>query len=202
MGGQTALNVAMALARARRAREVRRRADRRERATRSRWPRTASCSSEAMERIGLAVAAGGIADDAATRRWTIVERDRLPGDHPPVVHARRHGRRHRVQPRGVRGRSCAAASTSRRCTQVLVERSVHRLEGVRARGDARPRRQRRHRLLDREPRPDGRAHRRLDHRRAGDDAHRPRVPDDARRGASRSSARSASTRAAATSSSR
>ena len=42
----------------------------------------------------------------------------------------------------------------------------HRLEGVRAGGDARQGRQRRHRLLDREPRPDGRAHRRLDHRRA------------------------------------
>ncbi len=34
-----------------------------------------------------------------------------------------------------------------------------RLEGVRARGHARPRRQRRRRLLHREPRPDGRAHR-------------------------------------------
>ncbi len=55
-----------------------------------------------------------------------------------------------------------------------------RLEGVRARGHARQRRQRRDRLLDREPRPDGRAHRRLDHRRAGDDADRPRVPAPAR----------------------
>ena len=33
-----------------------------------------------------------------------------------------------------------------------------RLEGVRARGDARQRRQQRDRVLDREPRPDGRAH--------------------------------------------
>ena len=56
-----------------------------------------------------------------------------------------------------------------------------RLEGVRARGHARPRRQRGDRLLDREPRPDGRAHRRLDHRRPGDDADRPGVPADARR---------------------
>ena len=55
------------------------------------------------------------------------------------------------------------------------------LEGVRARGDARPRRQRRRRLLDRELRRDGRAHRRLDHRRAGADAHRRRVPAHARR---------------------
>ena len=57
-----------------------------------------------------------------------------------------------------------------------------RLEGVRARGHARRQRQHRRRLLDREPRPDGRAHRRLDHRRAGDDADRPRVPGDARHG--------------------
>ena len=56
-----------------------------------------------------------------------------------------------------------------------------RLEGVRAGGDARPRRQLRDRLLDRERRPDGRAHRRLDHRRSGPDAHRRRVPADARR---------------------
>ena len=63
-----------------------------------------------------------------------------------------------------------------------------RLEGVRARADARPQRQRRGRLLDRERRPDGRAHRRLGHRRAGDDADRPGVPADARprhRGAAR-----------------
>ena len=58
-----------------------------------------------------------------------------------------------------------------------------RVEGVRARGHARPGRQLHRRLLDREPRPDGRAHGRLDHRRAGDDAHRPRVPAPARRGA-------------------
>ena len=56
-----------------------------------------------------------------------------------------------------------------------------RLEGVRARGDARPGRQRRGRLLDRERRPDGRPHRRLGHRRPPDDPVRPRVPGDARR---------------------
>ena len=59
---------------------------------------------------------------------------------------------------------------------------VHpRLEGVRAGADARQARQRRGRLLHRELRPDGRAHRRLDHRRARDDADRPRVPAAARR---------------------
>ena len=38
-----------------------------------------------------------------------------------------------------------------------------------------------HRLLDREPRSDGRAHRRLDHRRAGADADRQGIPAHARR---------------------
>ena len=62
------------------------------------------------------------------------------------------------------------------------DREVDRgLEGVRARGHARPRRQLRDHLLHREPRPDGRAHGRLDHRRAGPDAERRRVPAHARR---------------------
>ena len=66
------------------------------------------------------------------------------------------------------------------------ERDPHRavdrrVEGVRARGHARSRGQLRDHLLDREPRPDGRAHRRLDHRRPGPDAQRRRVPADARR---------------------
>ena len=87
-------------------------------------------------------------------------------------------------------------------TEVLLEESIlgwkeYELELMRDQA-----RQRRRRLLDREPRPDGRAHRRLDHRRAGDDADRPRVPAAARHRASPSSARSASTPAAATSSSR
>ncbi len=61
-------------------------------------------------------------------------------------------------------------------------RGVHpRLEGVRVGADARQERQRRGRLLHRELRPHGRPHRRLDHRRPGDDADRPRVPGAARR---------------------
>ena len=56
-----------------------------------------------------------------------------------------------------------------------------RLEGVRARGHARRGRQLRDHLLDRERRSDGCAHRRLDHRCAGADADRRRVPGDAGR---------------------
>ena len=57
-----------------------------------------------------------------------------------------------------------------------------RLGRVRARGDARPRGQRRDRLLDREHRPDGRPHGRLRDRRAAADAHRPHLPEAARPG--------------------
>ena len=57
-------------------------------------------------------------------------------------------------------------------------------------------------LLDRELRPDGRAHRRLDHRRARADAHRRRVPARCATPRSRASAASASRPAARTSSSR
>ncbi len=63
---------------------------------------------------------------------------------------------------------------------VLIEESILRLEGIRARADARPPRQCRRGVLDRERRSDGRAHRRLGHRRPGDDADRPRIPEDAR----------------------
>ncbi len=88
-------------------------------------------------------------------------------------------------------------------THEVLDRGVdRRLEGVRARGDARRQGQRRHHLLDRELRPDGRPHRRLHHRRAGADADRQGVPADARRRDRASSARSASTPAARTSSSR
>ena len=65
--------------------------------------------------------------------------------------------------------------------EVLIEQSRARLEGVRARGHARRQGQRRHHLLDRELRPDGRAHRRLDHGGAGADADRQGVPAHARR---------------------
>ena len=66
--------------------------------------------------------------------------------------------------------------------QVLLEESVLGLGRVRARGDARPHRQRGHRVLDREPRSDGRAHRRQRLRGAPADAHRQAVPGPARPG--------------------
>ena len=77
------------------------------------------------------------------------------------------------------GRGTGIAATPEEFEQVAahgldaspITRDPHRevdrrVEGVRARGHARPGRQLRDHLLDREPRPDGRAHRRLDHRGA------------------------------------
>ena len=60
-----------------------------------------------------------------------------------------------------------------------------RLGRVRARGDPGPRRQRRDRLLDREPRPDGGPHGRLRDGRAADDALRRGLPGAPRRGCRR-----------------
>ena len=76
----------------------------------------------------------------------------------------------RARPRGLADRPGAARPVGAR------------LGRVRARGHARPQRQRRDRLLDRERRPDGRAHRRQRHRRAAADAHRPPLPAAARPG--------------------
>ena len=105
---------------------------------------------------------------------------RLPLRHPPVVHHGRLGRRHRLQPRRVR--------TDRRARpRCLADfRSAHRrigdrLERIRDGGRSRQERQLHHRLLDRKPRSHGRAHRRLDHRRARADAHGQGIPAHAQR---------------------
>ena len=107
---------------------------------------------------------------------------RLPADHPAVVHARRRRRRHRLQRRGV-PRDLPARPQHEPGPRDSRRAVGHRLEGIRARGDARRRRQLRRHLLDREHRSDGRAHRRQHHRRAGADADRQGIPADARRGA-------------------
>ena len=168
-------------ARARHPREVRRQADRRVRSTRSRSPRTGCCSATRCRRSASRCRRAA-SPGRSKRRWRSSTTRRLPGDHPPLVHAGRRRRRHRLQHRGV-----PRARRPRPRPQPGARdpgRGVgHRLEGVRARGDARRRRQLRRHLLDREHRPDGRAHRRLDHRGAGADADRQGIPADARRGA-------------------
>ena len=107
---------------------------------------------------------------------------RLSRHHPPVLHAGRRRRRHRLQHRGVprAGRPGPGSQPGARDPGRGVG---DRLERVRARGDARRRRQLRGHLLDREHRPDGRPHRRLDHGGAGADADRQGIPADAGPGA-------------------
>ena len=128
-------------------------------------------------------------------------RGRLPGDRAARVHPRRRRHRHRARP--PRDAARRRARPRREPDLGDPHRAQRgRVEGVRARGHARPRRQRGGHLLDRERRRDGRAHRRVDHRRARADAHRRRVPAHARRRRSRASAASASRPAARTCSSR
>ncbi len=105
---------------------------------------------------------------------------RPPRHHPPVLHARRHRRRHRLQQGGVHRHRRAR---HRRLAHLRsADRRIRaRLERVRDGGGARPQRQLHHRLLDREHRSDGRAHRRLHHRRAGADLDRQGISAHARR---------------------
>ena len=107
---------------------------------------------------------------------------RLAAGHSSVLHARRRRRGHRLQhrrvPRARRARPRAQPGARG------PHRGVgHRLEGIRARGDARRRRQLRGHLLDREHRSDGRPHRRQHHGRADPDALRQGISADARCGA-------------------
>ena len=108
--------------------------------------------------------------------------DRVSDHHPAVVHARRRRRRHRLQHRGV-PRACRPRHRPEPGARGAARGVGDRLEGIRARGHARLRGQLRRHLLDRERRSDGRAHRRQHHRRAGADADRQGIPADARSGA-------------------
>ena len=123
---------------------------------------------QAMEKIGLSVPLSGLRPQPGRGAHHPGEdggrdRRRLPGAAAPVVHAGRLGRGDRLERRGVRhqGELGPAAEPARRGAGRAVGAGV---EGIRAGGDARQARQRRHHLLDRELRSDGRAHGRLDHR--------------------------------------
>ena len=105
---------------------------------------------------------------------------RLSCGDPAVVHARRHRRRHRLQQGRVR-RDVQARARSVADARAADRGVAARLERVRDGGRPRQEGQLHHRVLDREPRPDGRAHRRLDHGCAGADADRQGIPDHARR---------------------
>ena len=107
-------------------------------------------------------------------------RHRPAGHHPPLLHPRRHRRRHRLQPRGVPGHR--RARPRRLADERGPDRGIGaRLEGVRDGGGPRPGGQLHHRLLHRERRPDGRPYGRFHHRRPGADADGQGIPDHARR---------------------
>ena len=135
IGGQTALNLALDLAESGRARALRRRADRRARSTRSSAPRTATSSRTTIRAIGLDLPRSG--DRAHARGGRARQGRARPAGHPPAVaHARRHGRRLRHHRRGVPHH--VAWGLRGVADQRGPDRGVdRRLEGVRARGDAR-----------------------------------------------------------------
>ena len=149
-----------------------------------------------MERIGLDQARSRVANSLLEAKEIAQElaggaegRDGGTGSHPfqPVV----------LRPSASRWAAPAAASSGgaedfdadghARAPALARPRGPRRgvplrVEGVRARAAPRRRRQRRHHLLDRERRPDGRPHRRQRDGRAAADAHGPAVPGHARRG--------------------
>ena len=134
-----------------------------------------------MERAGLRVPRSAAVKSMREAEAVLPEIG-LPAIVQARVHDGRRRRRHgahgdRLPPGGHRG-------PRRQPDRPGPDRGVgDRLGRVRARGDARPRGQRRDRLLDREHRPDGRPHGRQRHRRAAADAHRPPLPGAARPGA-------------------
>ncbi len=152
-----------------RARQVQRQDDRRDRGgdRQGRRPRAVPRRDEEDRARDAALAP----DQDAGAGARSARRYRPAGDHPPLVHARRHRRRHRLQQGRVhRDRR---ARHRRLADQRGADRGVGAgLERIRDGGGARQARQLHHHLLDRERRPDGRAHRRLDHHRAGADADR------------------------------
>ena len=178
MGGQTALNTAMALHRDGRLEKLRRRADRRQRRgdrqgrgspavprghdqDRPRMPKSEVVhnreeAASALDHVGLpaiirpSFTLGGTGGGIAYNRDEFFDIVQGGLDASPVD-------------RGA-GRGIGA-----------------RLERVRDGGRARPPRQLHHHLLDRERRSDGHPHRRFGHGRAGADAHRQGIPDHAQR---------------------
>ena len=97
VGGQTALNLAIALDDSGVLARVWRGNDWRQARGDSQSPKTACCSSRRWTKPACKCRAGGFA-----KSWTeaqqIVERTGYPGDYSSVIHSWRHWRRHRLQP--------------------------------------------------------------------------------------------------------
>ena len=177
LGGQTALNLADRARRGGRPGRARRRADRR------------AARRDQARRGPRALPRGGALASACacptSRIVTLARRARrrlAARGRPPGVHARRPRRRLRRDARASSQRRSSAASArarSARCSS-RSRCAAGTSSSSRSMRDARDNVV--DRLLDREPRPDGRPHRRLGHGRAADDALRRGLPGAARRG--------------------
>ena len=158
-------------------------------------PRTASSSRRRSSRSGSRCRRRASSPRPTTSKACRCRQSCGPRSRSAATAAASPTRRAAAAAGGARDRGVADRPGARRGVGAWLGR-------VRARGRARPRRQRGDRLLDREPRPDGRPHRRLRHGRAADDALATRPTRSSATRRSPSSAPSASTRAARTSSSR
>ena len=179
MGGQTALNLGLELAEAGVLGSSRDRADRRSARgdPAGRGPRALPRDGSRRRPEGARVARGDRARRGAAQPL-------VPRDPPAGLHARRPRRGHRALLGRVR-RPARPRAAGEPGAAGAGRGVAARLGRVRAGGDPRPQRQRRDRLLDREPRPDGGAHGRLGHRRAADDPLGRGVPGAPRRGGRR-----------------
>ena len=180
MGGQTALNIALELADDGRARGARDRADRRA-VDVIRRAEDRELFRETVREAGLKV----------LESLVVTELDDLPPDLSfpvilrPAFTLGGHGGGIAELARASWRRSLERGLRESPVGQVLVEENLtgwdeFELEVIRDRNDNVV-----DRLLDREPRPDGRPHGRLGHGRAADDALRRGLPGAARRGARR-----------------
>ena len=180
VGGQTGINLAIAL-------DERGALERygvellgAERRGAASWARTACCSSRRWRRSGSRCRKSGYAGSLEEARAIVGELG-YPLIVRPSFTLGGEGGGVRLQPRRARRGGGASRSQASPVHQRAARAVGPGLEGVRARGDARPPGQRHRRLLGRERRRHGRPHRRLDHGGAAADALRPRVPGDARR---------------------
>ena len=134
---------------------------------------------EAMTRIGLKTPRSHQVK-TLSQALAAARRHRPARDHPPELHHGRDGRGHRLHKKRIdRDRRARHRRFADRRGPDRGERA--RLERVRDGGGARQKGQLHHHLLDREHRPDGRAYRRFDHRRARADPDRQGIPGHARR---------------------
>ena len=115
MGGQTALNCALSLEKMGVLEEIRRRDDRRLRGgdRQGRGPRAVPRGDDPDRPRHAALASRQDAGQGAGRAGG----HRPARDHPPLLHARRHRRRHRLQQARVHRDRRSAASTPRRPTR-------------------------------------------------------------------------------------